>query len=202
MFAVLAIQVPLMLVPMLQGPPPTRDCQLEVLTPQAMEERAFAGFAVAVDEYVRLQRRIVRSLPMPFDDEDPFAGDDLRAAIVAARPNARAGMFFTPGVANALRERIDWAFLHHPGAAGDPAVRGGYEPLPGEPGPIVNEAFPPVGASARWLPLLRALPPLPRELDFALWGRDLVLIDVRANLVLDVLADALPAGGRVGVTFQ
>jgi hypothetical protein len=139
---------------------------------------------------------------MPLDEEDLFAADALRAAIVAARPNARTGAFFTPNVATRLKQRIDWAFLHHPGIAADASVRGGYDPLPGESRPIVNEPFPPVSAAVRWLPLARSLPLLPRELDFALWGRDLVLVDVRANLVLDVLPDALPPAARPGAVFQ
>jgi hypothetical protein len=202
MVAAFVIHVPLLVLPLLQ-PAPTRDCLLEVLTPQAIEERALSEFNVAVEHYVKLHRRLARSLPMPpaFDDEDPFAADDLRAVIVAARPNARSGAFFTPQVAMRLKERIDLAFLHHPGAA-DAVIRGGYEPVPGEPGPVVNQPFPRVAASVRWLPLASALPALPRELDFALWGRDLVLLDVTANLVLDVLPDALPPAARPGIVYQ
>jgi hypothetical protein len=203
MFAIVAIQVPLLLSP-LPTAHPTRDCRFEVLAPQAIEDRALSGFNLAVDQYVKLHRRIVRSMPMPpaFDNEDGFAADELRDAIVAERPNAQRGAFFTPGVALVLQQRIDWAFLHHPGAATDATVRGGYDPLPGEAGPMVNQPFPPVTASVRWLPLVRALPPLPGELEFALWGRDLVLLDVRANLVLDVLPDALPPAVGSGVVFK
>jgi hypothetical protein len=43
---------------------------------------------------------------------------------------------------------------------------------------------------------------VPRELGYALWGRALVLVDVDANLVLDVLSDALPEGARPGVMYQ
>ena len=202
MFAVIAIQVPLLLSPLLIAHP-TRDCRLEVLAPQAVENRALSGFDVAVDEYARLHRRIARSLPMPpaFDTEDDFVTGELRDAIVAARPNVRRGMFFTPDVALFLQQRIDWAFLHHPGAAADATLRGGYDPLAGEAGPVVNQPFAPAVASVRWLPLVRALPALPPELEFALWGRDLVLVDVRANLVLDVLEEALPpAAGSIAFT--
>jgi hypothetical protein len=204
MFAAIAIQVPLLIVPLLQLPQPTRECRLEVLTPQALQERAFADFDRAVDRYMTLHRRLARPLAAPqlLDDEDLFRTGELRAAIVAARPQARPGTFFTPGTALLLRERIDRAFLHHPGAAAAQAVLGGYDPLPGESGPEVNQPFPPVVAAARWLPLVRALPPLPLELDFAVWGRDLVLIDVAANLVLDVLPDALPAAANPGVVYQ
>jgi hypothetical protein len=203
MFATIAIQIPLVVLPVLQVPQPTRDCQLEVLSRQAIEERAFAAFDTAVQRYVVLHRHLARSLAIPsfHDDDDLFHTEGLRAAIVAARPQAGAGMFFTTEVTILLRERIDAAFASHPGAATAAIVRGGYEPLPGEPGPQVNEPFPPVVASVRWMPLVRALPPLPRELDFALWGRDLVLVDVAANLVLDILPEALPESAGPGVLY-
>jgi hypothetical protein len=201
MFATIAIQIPLVVLPVLQVPPPTRDCLLEVLSRQAIEERAFAGFDTAVQRYVVLHRHLARSLAMPHDDDDLFHSEGLRAAIIAARPQAGAGQFFTSEVTILLRERIDAAFAAHPGAATSAIVRGGYEPLPGEPGPQVNEPFPPVVASVRWMPLGRALPPLPRELDFALWGRDLVLVDVAANLVLDILPEALPESAGPGVLY-
>jgi hypothetical protein len=203
MFAAIAIQVPLLVTPLLQLLPPTRDCRLEVLTPQAVQEQTFAEFHSAIERYVTLHRRLARSLAAPrvFDDENLFRTDELRAALVAARPQARPGTFFTAHTALRLRERIDLAFLHHTGAAADVIVRGGYDPLPGEPAPVVNQPFPAVVAAARWLPLARALPPLPSELDFALWGRDLVLVDVAANLVLDVLPDALPAAANPGVVY-
>ena len=203
MVAAIAIQVPLLVLPMLQISP-TRDCRLEVLTPQAMADRALSEFNVSAEHYATLHRRRARALPMPpaVDDEDPFAADDLRAVIVAARPNVRAGMFFTPQVGIRLKERIETVFLYHPGAVADAVIRGGYEPIPGEPGPVVNQPFPRVAASVRWPPLARALPALPPELDFALWGRDLVLLDVAANLVLDVLPDALPPAAQQEIVYQ
>ena len=203
MLAAIAFRVPLLVLPILQVPQPTGNCQLEVLTPQSIEERAFARFETDVEHYARLHRQLARSLPVPpiFGEDEMFRTDDLRAAIIAARPQARPGMFFTVEVTFALRQRIDDAFQRHPGAGTDVITRGGYEPLPGEPGPEVNQPFPPVVASVRWLPLVRALPPLPRELDFALWGRDLVLVDADANLVLDILPDALPESAGPGVLY-
>jgi hypothetical protein len=76
-----------------------------------------------------------------------------------------------------------------------------YEPLPGEPAPTVNQPFPSVLGSVQWPALVRALPAVPRELDYAFWGRDLVLVDVDANLVIDILSEALPEGARPGVVY-
>ena len=40
------------------------------------------------------------------------------------------------------------------------------------------------------------------ELEYLLWDRDLVLVDVDANLVIDVLREALPERIRPGVGFE
>jgi hypothetical protein len=202
MFGLVLVHVPMLLFPLLQLPQPTRDCGLEVLTPQTVEDRAMTEYRASIDAYVKLHRRLARALPpMPFDDEDLFRGEELRAALLAARPHARQGNVFTPAVVLALRARIDAALLAHPGAPTDPMALG-YEPLPGEPPPAINGTFPQVIAAVGWLPLQRALPPLPRELDYALWGRDLVLVDVLANLVVDILPEALPEGARPGDVYR
>jgi hypothetical protein len=39
--------------------------------------------------------------------------------------------------------------------------------------------------------MIEALPPLPDELQYRIVGRDLVLVDVHANLVVDILREAL-----------
>jgi hypothetical protein len=77
-----------------------------------------------------------------------------------------------------------------------------YEPLPDGPALEVNKPFPAVVGAVHWPELLFELPRLPFELSYALWGRALVLIDVQANLVLDILPDALPEGAHPGVIYQ
>jgi len=44
-----------------------------------------------------------------------------------------------------------------------------------------------------WPSMLAGLPELPGELEYRFLGRNLLIIDVLANLVVDVLDDALPA---------
>ena len=46
------------------------------------------------------------------------------------------------------------------------------------------ETFPPV--------LLRKLPDLPPELEYRIVGRSLILRDVKANLIVDILRDVVP----------
>jgi hypothetical protein len=200
MLATILFPIPLAVLPIVPLPQPTRDCWLEVLTPQAIEERALTEFGTKVHEYVGLHRRFVRSMGTAamFDDEGGFLGDELRTVIAAARPQARQGDFFTPSVSVVFRARIDRALLR--GVGGTPNRL--YEPLPGEPSPAVNSEFPYISGSVAWPGLFLELPELPSELGYALWGRDLVLLDGTARLVLDVLPDALPDGAHPGVLYQ
>lgn len=200
MLAAILISIPLTVSSIAPIPPPVRDCNLEVLTPAATEERALSDLDARLRAYVTLRQRLLRSTGiavMP-DDEGEFAGDQLRDVIVAARPQARQGDFFTAAAGAVIAARIDRALLR--GVA--LTSRRLYEPLPGEPPPAVNSAVPFVSGTVTWPALFMELPVLPPELGYALWGRDLVLVDLPANLVLDVLPDALPAGTYRGVAYQ
>jgi hypothetical protein len=200
MLATVLVHVPIALLPVVQLSQPAPDCLLEVLPPQVIEERFLATFDANVQAYVTVQRRFVRGMapPFTFDDEAGFFGDELRAAIVAARPLAGQGDFFTPPVADVFRSRIDRALLLGVARTAAPL----HEPRPGGPVLEVNKPFPWVFGNVHWPALLFELPPLPYELGYALWGRDLALVDVQANLVLDVLPDALPEGAYAGVIYQ
>jgi hypothetical protein len=57
--------------------------------------------------------------------------------------------------------------------------------------PVVNGRFPWLRGAGMWLCVLNALPSVPEELQYRIVGRDLVLVDVHANLVVDSLRDAL-----------
>jgi len=187
MLATILVHVPLAIAPLLQPPYPP-ECQLEVLTPVAIEERALTEFNANIDEYLALQRRLVRAFEM-FDDEDPFFTDELRSALIAARPGARPGSVFTPRVADAIRQRIDIALVYAGGSAipfsHDTVMVGGRARV-NEPLRFVPDPF-------AWISLIHALPPLPAQLGYAVSGSDLVLVDVAANLVVDVLEAAVPA---------
>jgi hypothetical protein len=60
--------------------------------------------------------------------------------------------------------------------------------------PRVNEPYPDRFPFSMVPPrVLCSLPELPEELQFRFWDRSLILWDYHANLVIDVLADAIPA---------
>jgi hypothetical protein len=168
-----------------------------MLTPLLMEEHAVAQFDHAVDQYVALHRRLERSLPHEriFDDaEEMFAARAaLRSAILDARRDARQGDIFTPAVAQAFVDNLDRAIQECGYDPADILADINAERRPGTPKPRVNGTYPWGLGSWMWPTLLRVLPELPAELEYRFADRDLVLIDVHANLVVDILEDALPA---------
>ena len=197
MFTTALIHVPLLLVPLLNLPGPTQ-CRLEVLASQAVEERTLADFDRRVTDYVALRRRLEPALPSNrlFDPEAmDQATEALRAAIVEARPDARAGDIFTAGIGALLRARLEAAIVRHGYKPSDilGAINDGR--MPGI-ALEVNGTFPWMVGPPVWPALVAALPPLPPALAYEFDDRTLVLIDIDTDLVVDVLADALPAGGR------
>ena len=189
----IVVRTILPIVPLLQPPFPP-ECELEVLTPIAIEERAVVEFSARVETYLTLQRRLARTLPPleMFDEDDPFVADELRRVVVAARPGARPGDFFTPGVAETLRRRIDVALINVLIHSGGSAVPFGPSDFADAGRAVVNRPLPVLPDPIAWAPLISALPPLAPELIFVIWRGDLALVDVAANLVLDVLIDVVP----------
>ena len=155
------------------------------------ETRAIVEFERAADDYAFMHRRIERRQP-PVELTADVA--TLRQAIASmaeamriARPNAREGDLFAAPIRSVLRARIVKAMRLH-----DVTV----DALEAE----VTESVPvqlTVNGDMPWrqtgsMPpcVLEVLPPLPPELQYRFVGTDLVLVDVHASLIVDVLRDA------------
>jgi hypothetical protein len=166
-------------------------CQIE-----ADDIAAMRSFELAVASYVEVHRRLdvgFMALWSPSDPEaNAVASSRLAEAIRTERRDAARGDIFNPEVADFFRARLKTACR-----AGDcavPDVPGGLgeESRPCVPLPEVNSRLTwatsiPIGEALRDM-----LPQLPIELEYRLAGRALVLVDVSADLVVDVLVDALP----------
>lgn len=116
-------------------------------------------------------------------------------ALRQARRFVLAGNIFTKEVADDLRARL--AFTIHSPTFNSSALTVGAinadeesEELPERL--TVNDEFPAGIGRSVLQPLLWSLPPLPRELEYRWYGTSLILLDVRANLVIDVLDEAVP----------
>jgi hypothetical protein len=188
-------QMPLLLLPIINPSAPPKDCQIQ-LSPVAIEEQTLAQFDSSVRQYVTLHRRLERSLPpeQMFDDpEDMFAAvEALRAAIVEARPNVQQGNIFAPGIAQLIRSRLERRMNEHHYATTDVFAALNKGRLPGMPEPELNQPFTWGLGSAMWPALVAVLPALPPELQYRFADRSLVLIDVHADMVVDILENALP----------
>jgi hypothetical protein len=155
------------------------------------------GFNRAVAAYVALHRDVERSVPpleiSPDAGKIRHAVDAMAAAMQRARPAARGGEIFDEDARLVLRAGIRTMLRGH---GHDPAeilaamVADEGEPEP--PRPVVNGRFSWALQSFMLPCALEALPALPDELQYRFVGRDLVLIDLHANLVVDVLPDAFP----------
>jgi hypothetical protein len=179
---------------------------LAVAAPASMAQDVTGGpaaeFAARIDEYVMLHRQLEGTVPMLHVSRDPA---EVRAAVTAlgtkiraARPDARQGDVFTPAVTTFFRRSIVSCLAGRSVAAllADLEAER-YEEEGDQPGPMpvpkVNDTYPPTVEYPIMLPsLLAALPPLPEELQYRLVGRILILWDHHADLVVDVLPDALP----------
>lgn len=166
-------------------------------------DRTYAAldvFQQRVDAYAALHRRLA---PMPLGsalDRRSLTINRtvLASAIVAARATARQGDIFTPDAARffrmVIRETTSAADL---GMAAPPMDENGRL-LPGIH-PAIHAPFP--AWETRELPAstLFMLPTLPPELGYRLVDYDLVLWDVSADLIIDVLpyAVAHPASDAI-----
>lgn len=154
-----------------------------------------AEFTAKVHEYLQVREEVAGDL-LPerlFDDarEMLFVRDLLRRAIREARPKALAGDLFTPRAASAFRNIIASTAAAQRVDPEDIVRQLRADRTPGAHPPAVNHPYDWRLGTWMWPALLQALPPLPPDLQYRIVDDDLVLIDLRASLVVDILDDAM-----------
>jgi len=164
--------------------------------PLRMESDGILQFTRAAEEYTFMHRRLERRLPVLEVSADTAtirrAIDAMAAAIRAERSDARQGDLFNPAAETTIRVRVANALRSHGLTPLD--VRVAERAQGADAGAAVlrvNGTFPWALGTAMFSCVLEALPPIPPELQYRLVGRDLVLIDVHASLIVDVLPLAL-----------
>lgn len=184
------------LAALLTGVPALAQSPAPAAAPPAVpsDAAALARFEAAVAGYVELRRTIAQELPpmrvTPRAAEITETSDALARAVQRARGRARQGEFFDPEVSAAIRRVLEAALRTTDRAAVLALIN---EEPPTVRRPSVHMRFP-AGSVLATSPavLLQALPPLPRELEYRFIGRALVLRDIEAALIIDVLSPALP----------
>jgi len=151
-------------------------------------------FLQRVAAYTALHRQLEGPLPrevVTTDVDALFAPRKaMAAAIRMARADARQGDIFSPPVATYLRTLVADA-LRAGGVRDMLAIveDENFVHMPAR----VNADYP-AGRSVAMVPtcVLAALPPLPPELQYGFVGRDLILWDVHAGLIVDVAPQVIP----------
>ena len=162
---------------------------------------ALKEFNEHVQRYMDLHKKVEDSLP-PADkkESDPAKivahQKTLRAAIGAARPKAAQGDIFTPQVQPIFRNIIKRELSSGRGATARAMILGEGNPRNDEsPAKVdlrVNAEYPAKAPLSTVPPsVLLKLPPVPRGLEYRFVGRHLILFDSPANLIVDILRDAM-----------
>lgn len=150
-----------------------------------------AKFEQNVADYMKLRQKALTGLPVPKNTETPSKITEFQKQLAEKirdlRPQAKQGELFTPEVAGLLQHLVTQAMRSKDGAL----IRTSFEhaePLRGQLD--VNAAYPD-GLPLQSMPpsLLLNLPQLPKELEYRFVGRELILRDTQANLIVDVIPD-------------
>jgi hypothetical protein len=160
----------------------------------ADREDTLKAFADRVDAYVDFKKKLQADLPKP-KPGDRGTGkaeateDTMAARLQAARKDAKPGAIF--GDAALYFKQIIEKDSETRG------IRDAYasmQEVPSQNPPAVNAVYPEKAALATVPPLILVnLPRLPDGLEYRFMGRDMILRDRDANLIIDFLPGAVPA---------
>jgi len=151
-----------------------------------------AKFEQTVADYMKVRQKARAGLSVPTNTRSPSQITDFQkqfaANIRALRSTAKQGDLFTPEIVGLFRYLVGEALRGRDGTR----IRVSFdhaEPIQGTH-LDVNAAYPD-GLPLQSMPpsLLLNLPRLPKELEYRFVGRELVLRDIQANLIVDVIPD-------------
>jgi hypothetical protein len=152
-------------------------------------------FRKRVDDYITLRKRAQEGgQPSKLGSAAHIKRDQKSLAnkIRAERPQAVQGNVFNPSISELFKQLIAAplessrgneirASLRHAEPVHDLSLK-------------VNQPYPEALALQSTPPtLLLNLPKLPPDIEYRIVGRELILLDTAANLIVDLLPDALPA---------
>ena len=160
----------------------------------ASDTRGFQEFRGRVEAYEKLHKEAEKSLPKLKKKDKAEAIAARQEALVnkirELRSNARQGDIFTPGAAEAITRTIKAVFAGPESREVRKTIQAG-EPLKGFE-VQVNQRYPDNMPFTTVPPtLLRKLPELPDEVVYRILGPSLLLIDRKANMIVDFIPNAV-----------
>jgi hypothetical protein len=161
------------------------------VNPQAA---ALQDFEKRIGEYVSLQKRLQKGLPSAKPTVEPQTildgQHELARKIREARSQAQQGAIFTPEISKEFHRLLGLARA----GSNDTHIKKSLERA--EPVRLtlhVNDAYPAnIPLQSTPPTILMNLPRLPAGLEYRIAGHTLVLRDTVANIVVDLIPDAIP----------
>ncbi len=159
------------------------------------QARVFQEFTELVQQYMELRKELDASLPRlgSKESQEHIVAHQQAFAqkIREARADAKRGDIFAPEIAEEFRRLIRREFQGPKGSNARKTIRQGD---PVKPFRLrVGDAYPETLPVTTMPPaLLLALPQLPEGVAYRIVGRDLILQDVDARVIVDFIHEALP----------
>lgn len=163
-------------------------------TPRTVdEERIIGDFKQRIDRYEAVSSKLENEVYPASVQLDPATiharQKELASRIIKALPTWKQGDIFTPEVATLFKRRIAEVVRGPEGASIKAAI---FDDAPGE---MIVKVFTeyPSGVPIATLPaqMLKLFPVLPKELEYRFLGSDLILMDIAAFLIVDVIPAAI-----------
>jgi hypothetical protein len=152
-------------------------------------------FNERIGQYMDVRKRASKDAEPLKETDDPAriteAQDSRMAAIRALRVDAKPGDIFTAEIRHTFRQLLAPELKGQAGRDTKQVIKDDA-PAPGAVPLKVNARYP-EGAPLPTVPaaLLASLPQLPKGLEYRIIGKDLLLLDSDANLIVDFIRNAI-----------
>jgi hypothetical protein len=158
------------------------------------DAQTLADFQARVKNYLALREKLMKGTPALPDKATPDQIEAHQRAIgqlvMAARKGARKGDLFGADMTVLVRRLLGPIFKGPDGAAIRNAILEEPQPLV----PTINTRYPDdVPVSTMPPEILKALPQIDETLEFRFVGRHLILMDVPAHVIVDIVDNVMPS---------
>jgi hypothetical protein len=162
-------------------------------TPVNAQGAATLEFKKRIDAYMKIHNEAEGKVPPLKKTDDPKEISEREKAlgemIMTLRANAQPGDIFAPDYQPYFIKIVQDDFKGRSAADRKALIN----ELPKKMRVDINTVYPTTLPLATFPPaLLRKLPDLPADLEYRIVGRSLLLRDVKANLIVDILRDVVP----------
>jgi len=175
--------------PSIQPAPPAEG------QPVNADARALQAMIERINDYAALHKKLEDSLPKLSKESTPEEIDRNQRALARLiqknRQNPKAGDIFTPDAQAVINRLLAQVFAGPDGAALRASI---MDENPLTIKLAVNSRYPDTVPLSTVPPqVLQGLPKLPEEMEYRFISRHLILMDVHAHIIVDLIANALPA---------